>query len=232
MMPPSSVPATEEPISAGEAAAVRANALTSLKYDVGAYRHSLAESVGPGRYHIGTPTQECQECFSQDPTIRLAASGNAKCIDRPLVDVDSELHGITRKATKDPSGQFLPDNSRSHKCKSRPVTACRDYTVLAEDTRISNPPCTLRGSPNGFNRWEPLCNNPQANVELPFESFINNRLLVKDSHRPVLPTPLDQTPILPPNSRDDTVITSIPQCLEPAPPVYPMAFFQNCAHVY
>lgn len=207
-------------------------ALTRLNYDTDAYRQSLMQSVGPGRYKIGTPTQECDECFAQDPRYRLASSGNAKCIDRPLIDVDSELQGITRRASKDPADQFQPNGGNSHKCQLKTMPTCRDAQVISEDTRLSNPPCTLRGEANGFNRWEPLCRNPQANVELPFDAYINNRLIVKDNHRPILPTPLDQTNLLPPNSRDDSMITTMPSCSGTIAPSFPMATFQECRNVY
>lgn len=215
-------------------AAKYAPSSTRLNYDVDAYQHSLRESVAPGGYWIGTPTQECVECFPTDPRMTLAASGNAKCVDRPLVDVDSELHGITRKASKNPALQFKPDGGRHHKCHLARMPACRDSSVVAEDTRLSNPPCTLRGQRNGFNRWELLCRNPQANVDKPFDNLINNRLIVKDNHRPILPTPLDQTPILPPNSKDDGMITTMPSCVEGSAiaPSFPMATFQECKNVY
>jgi len=204
--------------------------MTRLKYDAGAYKQNILQSVGPGRYHIGVPTQQCDECFPQDPRAALSSGGNAKCVDRPLVDLDSELHGITRKASKDPSCSLVP--STEGLCKLRPVSACRDFHVVSEDTRLSNPPCTLRGSDNGFNRWEPLCRNPQTNVELPFDAFINNRLVVKDNHRPILPKPLNQANVLPPDSTNDAQITLMPTCASPIPPNYPSAYWNDCNNVY
>lgn len=64
-----------------------------------------------------------------------------------------------------------------------------------ESTRLSNPPCTLRGT--GWNRWEWLCKNPQDRVEVPFDHMIDSVLMAKDNHRPLIPRPLDQTLALP-----------------------------------
>jgi hypothetical protein len=39
--------------------------------------------------------------------------------------------------------------------------------MMTDDSRLSNPPCNLRGT--GWNRWEWLCLNPQERVEIPFD---------------------------------------------------------------
>lgn len=229
---PSSPPSSSPSSSCKHAISVDKN-MTRLNYDEGAYKQNLMQSVGPGRYHIGAPTQECQECFPQDPRTALGSVGNAKCVDRPLIDVDSELQGITRRASKDPKCAFNPSTSAaSPPCRMKKVPACRDFHVVAEDTRLSNPPCTLRGSDNGFNRWEPLCRNPQLNVDLPFDSLINNRLVVKDNHRPVLPKPLNQANVLPPDSTNDSQISIMPSCSSPIPPNFPNVFWNDCENVY
>lgn len=208
-------------------------ATTRLPYDVGAYRQHLLQSVGPGRYVVGTPTQECQECFARDPRVRLEASGHAKCADRPLVDIDSELHGLLQKATKDPTQQKPAGGfPGTGGCRLASARTCRDEALVSEDTRLSNPPCTLRGTPNGFNRWEAMCKDPQANVELPFDAYISNRLVIKDNHRPVLPKPLDQTPLLPPHCRSDAMLTTMPECGGAAPNTYPLNFAQPCENGY
>ena len=56
-----------------------------------------------------------------------------------------------------------------------------------EDTRLNNPPNTLRGT--GWNRFQPLCLDPQEQVIFPGEYQIPTRLVVKDNHRPCVPTP-------------------------------------------
>ena len=54
--------------------------------------------------------------------------------------------------------------------------------IPAEDTRLSNPPCNLRGT--GINRWEYLDRNPQEFFEVPFvpETFLYFNLRIYNIH--------------------------------------------------
>lgn len=185
-------------------------ALTSLDYDTCTYKQNLAQSVGPGEYVTQTPMPNCFECLSDDPHLRQQKSGNSRCDDVPLVDVDSELRRITRKASNCPFDKWLP--TKKPFCKKKDMPPCKDEFMMTEDTRLSNPPCTLRGGDNGFNRWEWLCQNPQERVEVPFDLQINTRTLAKDNHRPCVPTPLDQTAALPAHKYDDTPILGTMPC--------------------
>jgi hypothetical protein len=128
-----------------------------------------------------------------------APSGVSRCKDFHIIDVDSELKNIVRPATNCPTGKFMGekfcDLNHFPDCKRRSPT---------EDTRISNPPCTLRGT--GWNRWEWLCRNPQENALVPFEYNINYRLVAKDNHRPCVPKPIDDDKVLPPKENYDTQI--------------------------
>ena len=80
-------------------------------------------------------------------------------------------------------------------CDTYELTHYRDCLMTSEETRTTNPACNLRGT--GWNRWEWLCLDPQERVEIPFDHNINNRILVKDNHRPCIPKPLDQTLSMP-----------------------------------
>ena len=162
-----------------------------LNYDDGTYTHILRESIGPGEYQIATPRVDCNGCFFPSPDVRLARYGAAVC-GKEAIDVDSELMGITRKSSKCPSDKFKPTDKPF--CNTTMPKDCTGLTT--EETRLSNPPCTLRGT--GWNRWEWLCKNPQDKALVPFDFNINNRLVVKDNHRPCVPQPKDQAPLLPP----------------------------------
>ena len=188
-----------------------------LDYDKEAYRQVLNQSVGPGVYRLGEPPISCEQCYPYPPTVRLQRQGDSISRNFPLVDVDSELMGITRKLSKDIKKQYKPcceDNACTTgevcgqgvvgNCKNRkPGQRSSDYNLKhyrdcflpAEDTRLSNPSCNLRGT--GWNRWEWLCLNPQDRVEVPFDYNISNRIIVKDNHRPCIPNPIDPTPTLP-----------------------------------
>lgn len=164
-----------------------------LAYDSCTYQHYLKEAVGPGDYMVNVPRNDCEGCFYPSPYVRIQRAGGATC-EKGLIDVDSELMGITRRASRCPTEKYLP-------CGEDPCTLKmpKDCNGLGpEDTRLSNPPCTLRGT--GWNRWEWLCQNPQDKALLPFQQLINNRQVVKDNHRPCVPKPLDQTAALPPGA--------------------------------
>lgn len=62
------------------------------------------------------------------------------------------------------------------------------------DTRMTNPPSTLRGT--GFNRWNWVCDG--APLSFPeFDSSISSRILAKDYHKPIISIPVDQSSALP-----------------------------------
>ena len=51
-------------------------------------------------YRIDPPTRNMAECYPTHPTIRLQKTGNSLNTKNGLVDVQSELWGITRKSFK------------------------------------------------------------------------------------------------------------------------------------
>ena len=163
--------------------------LNALKYDDPAYKHHLNESIGPGDYMINTP-RPCDPCFVSAPGVALGGFGASLC-EKELVDINSELLNITRKASHAPTQHYLP--SAAPLCKSTDYKECSFLT--REDTLISNPKCTNKETT--VNRWEWLCRNPQDKAEIPFNWFISNRTIVKDNHRPLIPNPIPQDNALP-----------------------------------
>ena len=196
-----------------------------LNYDTCEYKQTLAQSIGPGHYQINTPPISCEACYPYPPSTRLQRSGGSVDMSKYMIDVDSEMLNITRAASKCPSHKFLPScpdcisesgepcgQGVTNDCKtcdgqlkngemcptnfSKGLNSFPDCNILPqEETRISNPPCNLRGT--GWNRWEWLCLNPQERIEIPFDWNISNRIVVKDNHRPCIPTPIDPVPSLP-----------------------------------
>lgn len=194
-----------------------------LNYDTCQYKQKLAESISVGNYMLNVPPIACDSCYPYPPSIRLQRQGDSVSATQPLIDVDSELIGITRPASKCPSRKFIPKCPYckcdvGEPCGNGVISACKSCQeklktgqmcgsagqlkhfkdcdlFSAEETRMSNPPCNLRGS--GLNRWEWLCMNPQERVEVPFDWNVSNRIIVKDNHRPCLPTPIDPTLALP-----------------------------------
>lgn len=170
-----------------------------LHFDACTYKHNLKQSVGTADYMLGTPQMDCRICFSTDPAIRMK-TGISTCDSVPIVDIDSELKNLTRKASDCPSEKYIPTGKSF--CKVKNMKDCT--TLPTEDTRISNPTCTMRCT--GFNRWEWLCQNPQEKALIPFDFNINNRLVVKDNHRPCVPSPINQVIALPVMNDSDSMV--------------------------
>lgn len=174
--------------------------LNRLAYDNCSYEQVLGESLGPGFYQLTTPPNTCNPCHSTDPRIRLQSTGVSLNQNTNLVDIDSELLGITRNFSNCNKRQFNPNDkclNNSKLCIESEKTPIEfnDCFKHTEDTRLSNPPCNLRGT--GWNRWEWLCKNPQENIEEPFDSLIDSRTLSKINHRPCIPKPIDQFNVYP-----------------------------------
>lgn len=181
-----------------------------LNYDTCAYKQNLYQSVGPGEYRLTEPPNSCNICTPQTPHIRLQKQGVSVKSDMPLIDVDSELMNLTRPATNCPSRKYIPDGSQcgltNPNQKDNNLEHGNNCDFGIEDTRISNPPCTLRGT--GWNRFEWLCLDPQDRVLIPFDHNINNRIVVKDNHRPCVPRPIDVRLSLPPQPTDPVTNTT------------------------
>lgn len=181
-----------------------------LKYDTCTYSQDLKQSVGVSDYVLGLPRVHCSACFPYDPMTSVGYAQASVPQATSLVDLDSELMGITRKASNCPSSHYVPDLSKPEfeRFSLAPIQDCR--SIPNEGTRLSNPPCTLREQ--GWNRWEHLKEDPQkTRAEVPFRFNVNNRLVVKDNHRPLVQTPINQSHALPPFNRSDEMYTFDPK---------------------
>jgi hypothetical protein len=170
--------------------------MNKMRYDASAYAVDISQSRGAGNYFLETPMPHCQPCFANDPRLQFGTSGHSECMGRALVDIDSELIGITRKASRAPMCKHQPPQGPSDICPLVHVPDCTTKVLAVQDTRLNNPPQTLRCT--GWNRWEWLCNDPQEHAIMQFDTGIDTSIVTKDNHRPLITTPLDQTVFLPP----------------------------------
>lgn len=170
---------------------------TGLMYDECAFRSDIKSSMGPGAYVISTPLQECDQIFPTNPYIRNS-SRPAASYSPHWVDINSDLTGLIRPLTNCPERMYQKDSKCSFE---QSIMIPKDSDILfTEDTKISNPPCTLKEK--GINRWWWLPEDPQERTLTEFENTIRfggvqNRIVVKDNHRPIMPTPLDPSKSLP-----------------------------------
>ena len=199
-----------------------------LNYDMCQYKQTIHESISPGNYMLGTPPIDCDPCYPKPPTVRLQKSGDS--IDRSvaLVDTESDLKNVNKTATKcsvlskDKNNSVKKVIAASNKVEYENInnikptdnlTHWKDCFEHSVDTRFVDPPSNLRGT--GFDRWEYLCFNPQEKVLIPFDNNIQNRILVKDNHRPCVPKPIDPKNVFPNDPKEILCEKTIPVCSAP-----------------
>ena len=199
-------------------ASLNTPSLSGLRYDSGAYQTELRQSVGPGQYVLSPLTPSCRPCLAGDTWIAQGTSGAGACPSggQSLIDVESDLHNLSRRASRDPMGMYrggggppLVCGAPANSSQASLVAAAACAALSAVDTRLANPPCTLRGT--GWNRWEWLCQDPQASAIRPFDWNVDTSIVVKDNHRPTLARPVDQTLALPPGKHDASASVGSPQ---------------------
>lgn len=169
---------------------------TRLSQDSCSYSEKLRRTTGPGLYMLNKPYNDCADCGSMpdDPAYRFQAYGPKTCTMSGAVDDSSELLGLNYKKTKCAADEYLPNKympvgQQSGGCAVKP-NGTRQCIQPREDTRLSNPPSTLRGT--GINRWEWLCYDPQENALEEFDRVpVNYRMVAKDNHVPIIEKPLD-----------------------------------------
>lgn len=186
-----------------------------LKYDNCEIKKYNQESTGPGNYLCDTPLI-CNNCFNDNPRVinqKTGVSMNSHVDWRFYsgpVDVESELFNLNRANSRCPTNQYIPkcgpdDCTTGEPCGAGVSESCSntrnpwnrvgDNNLVnfpncffpTEDTRLSNPCTNLRGT--GWNRFVPLCKDPQEQVTFPGQYMTPTRLVVKDNHRPSVVEP-------------------------------------------
>ena len=219
-----------------------------LNYDMCAEKQSIKQSKGPGLYNVNTPV-DCNQCHQTNPMVINQRGGTSlntgvdwRFYTGP-VDVESELMGVNRPASRCPKQQYEPFCTRGCGAASgypcgQGVESCHDPALRTpgkregdnnladfqncylptDSTRLSNPPSTLRGT--GINRFAPLCVDPQAQVMFPGQYNIPTRLVVKDNHRACIPNLSVMERGLPPPRRPITQCETTPVPVNPISPGY------------
>ena len=174
--------------------------------DYCSYQDKLTRTIAPGMYQLNTPANDdgpCGRDIPANPHLRWQSWGPGFCEQGSTVDASSELLGLNYKQSKCPSKQYTPgaySPTQPGVCNAAGIQDPRKCTAPTEATRLSNPPCTLRGT--GINRWEWLCYDPQDKAVVPFDYLVSNRIMIKDNHAPVIEKVEDQTNAVPGASQD------------------------------
>lgn len=164
---------------------------TRTHYDKDSYKQTLKESLGPGNYVLGEPY--VKNCYSTEPKVRIQRNGASTISNMSYIDVDSELMNLNRQYGKAPQNRYMPNQIGDNTMPMNHMNDCQTINML--DTKLTNPPATLRST--GWNRWEYLHDDVQSHTQVPFDYNVSSRIVVKDNHRPCLPTPMAQTTVLP-----------------------------------
>ena len=143
--------------------------------------------------------------YSNVPIYKDGAKGYRQVGDRVVEGFDNA----------NPQGTFRKNGQR---CTDNNLVDFPSCSFNTEDTRLSNPPSTLKGT--GVNRFQPLCFNPQEKIFFPGEYQTSTRLVFRDNHRPCVPSlkVISQPPLPPAQPLPCPKIT--PTCAASVAPMY------------
>ena len=137
-----------------------------LRYDEKAYEQYIRESTGGLLYQLDpVKFYNASECRPAQPG--MMGPGVSISQTSPLVDVESDLRGINRPQTHDPTKQYFPTPSNQYPAL-RHLGECGN---TRDDTRISNPASNLRGTSTG-----------QYAFQETFEDYTNQRFWNRNSY--------------------------------------------------
>ena len=131
------------------------------KVNKGLETEATNQSIGPNEYHLNTIQTEGSPVYPWAPTARIQKIGGAILDNQKLIDVDSDLLGLTRKSSNDPNTHYKPSEEMVLK-----YINLEDGFFHQESTLLSTPPSLLRGQVK--NRWENVHKDPMQNILEPF----------------------------------------------------------------
>lgn len=181
-------------------------------YDPCAYTEILERSGAPGAYRLHAPDAPpaCDGAVVGDEYARLQAYGRPLCAQGANIDAESALRNIDRPASTCAAKGHTPgtfaDVTALVDCGYSEKETTRACFTPTEDTRLSNPPSTLRAT--GWNRWHPTCRDPtipaaRARMEPAGGMFVSSQQVLKDNHVACDINPfLDDAPLRPPRGPD------------------------------
>jgi hypothetical protein len=141
------------------------------KYDICAYNKDLSQSTSPINYALDpNKFYNCHDCR---PELGLMSGNNVSVTGDNMVDLESDLFGITRANSKCPERKYIP---HCHKCAETSGIPCQTGGCRKADNLSHLPTCRIiqyapRIDHVGYNIEYPQCakhekgmiNPPQMN---------------------------------------------------------------------
>lgn len=145
-------------------------------YDKCALDKKDQESTSPFDYQTDKSVMESKEtCFLGSSPFQ---HNPFKSIPTEHIDIENDLRGQTRKLSKCLKTRFDPTTAKQYTSK---VNECVDEKLVPEYTRI-NKPCNIF-SGISINRFHPLCDDMQTNIQSNTYIGSNTRLQIKDAYK-------------------------------------------------
>jgi hypothetical protein len=146
-------------------------------YDECSLAKKDSESKGPFQWVTDKYVKESDEsCFQASAPFKHNPING---VPESHLDIESDLRGQTRPLSRCPAAKYDPTQKQAVIAK---LKECVSDKLVPEYTRI-NKPCNIF-SGMSVNRFHPLCDDLQANVNIPSNSIFgkNTRLQVKDTY--------------------------------------------------
>jgi hypothetical protein len=171
-----------------------------IKYDNEAYNLKLNRSVGPGDYRLFKGYNEsCDKCYSVDGPRNsksdVAISAKTDCDNQWSSMAEVESH-LTNRINKLVDFNAYGANDGYKNVPIVQTQSCNN-NLVSEDTRFTYPLEAYRSMDLTSYHYVPyLFTNPQCELQSD-RIGSNSRLKVKDSFKPIVTKPIDQTTLLP-----------------------------------
>lgn len=163
-----------------------------LAYDVGTYCTDLKQSTAPLKYALDPVfANVCNPCRPADVGY-IGRQGVSLSKTQSLTDIESYLFLLNHPNSRDPARKFNPCCDPGSLCANGGEDGAGllhfdDCLIRTDYSRITNPPCTLKGT--GVNRFQPIALNPQDENRwlIPSQVGISIRQVFTDNFVPAIP---------------------------------------------
>ena len=149
-------------------------AFTRFHDDECRIKKQLQQSTDVGRWVLDVPGWGSKPDYIADPHIRSQMwAGN---LMTNCVDLESELRGVNRRASKDCLGK---DEYTKFNVPTQKISYPSNSVLYTEESRTIMPAWTARDLEQV--NWYILPLNPQENTCMPFQNNLSSRILEKDN---------------------------------------------------